>query len=73
MKPCGDTPESRTDWSRQRAAMREFEGGETRNLATFNAANELRQMIKPEPLPTEVLRDVNGAGRDRSLLDGNYE
>lgn len=69
MIPCGDTPESRTEWYRERAAMREFDGSETRGLATFNAANELRKMIKPDKLPDAVLRDVDGVERERSLLD----
>jgi hypothetical protein len=53
---------------RERAAIREYEGGETRNVATYNAANELRRQIAPERLPVEILQEVNAAGKDRSLF-----
>ena len=53
----------------ERAAIREYDGGESRNVATFNAANEIRREIAPEPLPVEILREVNSAGRERTLLD----
>ena len=54
---------------RERAAIREYDGGESRNVATFAAANEIRREIAPEPLPVEILREVNSAGRERTLLD----
>jgi hypothetical protein len=46
---------------RERAAIREFDGGMTRALALFNAANELRKAIAPERLPDEIIREVNEA------------
>ena len=54
---------------RERAAIREFCGNETRNVATFAAANEIRRQIAPERLPVEILQEVNSAGRERSLLE----
>ena len=58
---------------RERAAIREYLGNETRNLATYNAANEIRREIAPEPLPVEILQEVNSAGRERSLLEKRNE
>lgn len=53
---------------RERAAIREYDGNETRNMATYNAANEIRRQIAPERLPLEILQEVNAAGKDRSLF-----
>jgi hypothetical protein len=54
---------------RERAAMRQFLGNETHYLAGFNAANELRKEIAPEPLPAEIRREVTGDGVVRELWE----
>lgn len=43
----------------ERAAMREYEGGERRERAERLAASDVRKMIAPQPLPQWLIQQVS--------------
>jgi hypothetical protein len=45
----------------ERAAVREYDGGERRDLAELRAAMEVKKMIRPAKLPAVILEKIEAA------------